>query len=314
MSMGKIAKKYKISKCNVQYIVKTNNRMKKKVGPKFKLNSSDRRHIQSEIMYANKENKKCSSKDIISKLNLNVSRPTICRCLKEIHYKYDNVPRQFKLSSALKKKRFDAAKEWIINGFDWSKVIFSDEKYFTLHGVDSFYCWNKNGQKSQRIKRVIRSSGFMVWAMLLPNGLLSYQIIRTKLNSSKYIEIIEKALLTIKLNYKESLILQQDNAPVHVSALSKRFFADNGIITLKWPAHSPDINIIENVWAILSQDVYNGPIIKNLRELETRLFEAVKNFNTSKKESANNLYKSITSRLVTIITKRGDFIRTPAYP
>ena len=309
--MGKIGIKYGIGKCNIQYIVNTNNKMKKKTGPKFKITKEDRRHIQSEIFEANKENKKCSSMDIISKLNLNVSRSTVCRCLKEIKYSYKNIPRKFKLSTSLKKKRLEAARQWIIEGLDWKNVIFSDEKYFTLHGIDSFYCWTQDGKKFQRIKRVIRSSGFMVWAMILPNGLLSYQIIRRKINSSEYIGIIKKALFIIKLNFKNRIILQQDNAPMHVSALSKRFFSENEINTLTWPAHSPDLNIIENVWAILSRFVYNGPIIKNLMDLEKRLYDAVKNFNECKNECAHNLYNSIPSRLVTVIAKRGDFIKIP---
>ena len=60
--MGRIATKFDIAKCNIQYIVNTSNKIKKKAGPKFKLTKSNKRHIQSEISEANKENKKCSSK------------------------------------------------------------------------------------------------------------------------------------------------------------------------------------------------------------------------------------------------------------
>ena len=54
----------------------------------------------------------------------------------------------------------------------------------------------------------------MVWAMILPSGLLSYQIMEGKQDTKKYINIIDKfALLIIKLEVKPGFIFQQDNAP-----------------------------------------------------------------------------------------------------
>ncbi|GFW33325.1 uncharacterized protein TNCV_2860021 [Trichonephila clavipes] len=48
-------------------------------------------------------------------------------------------------------------------------------------------------------------------------------------------------------------IFQQDNARPHVARIVQRFFVNHQIELLPWPARSPDLSPIENMWFMVAQ-------------------------------------------------------------
>ena len=75
----------------------------------------------------------------------------------------------------------------------------------------------------------------------------------------KYISIIKyKVKPIINKSFDEgSYLLQQDNCKVHVSAQTLRYLKSAKIKTFEWPSMSPDLNIQENVWKMISDIVYD---------------------------------------------------------
>ncbi|GFT14322.1 hypothetical protein TNCV_4591361 [Trichonephila clavipes] len=47
-------------------------------------------------------------------------------------------------------------------------------------------------------------------------------------------------------------IFQQDNARLHLARIVQRFFVNNQIELHVWPARSPDLSPIENMWSMVA--------------------------------------------------------------
>jgi transposase len=73
------------------------------------------------------------------------------------------------------------------------------------------------------------------------------------MNSEKYCNILKENLL-IKQELS-TWLFQQDGAPCHRAVATRNFLEDNGIELLPWPPKSPDLSIIENVWAYIKDTV-----------------------------------------------------------
>ncbi len=52
-------------------------------------------------------------------------------------------------------------------------------------------------------------------------------------------------------------IFQQDLAPVHTAKSTKSWLNDHGVGVLDWPANTPDLIPIENLWGIVKRKMIN---------------------------------------------------------
>ena len=80
----------------------------------------------------------------------------------------------------------------------------------------------------------------------------------------------------------ENIVFQQDNAPIHTAKIIKEWFKNKNVTTISWPANSPDLNPIENVWKLLKDNIQkreNFP--RTMEELKITLKEEWSKFDVS---------------------------------
>ena len=77
------------------------------------------------------------------------------------------------------------------------------------------------------------------------------------INALKYIDILEDncGQWLLAISYLSRPIFQDDNAPIHRAQKVMEYRVKNKIKMLSWPAQSPDLNIIENIWQRLKREL-----------------------------------------------------------
>ncbi|KAJ4444043.1 hypothetical protein ANN_05832 [Periplaneta americana] len=117
---------------------------------------------------------------------------------------------------------------------EWGQVIFSDEKKFNLDGPDGFlYYWHDLRTEDQvRMSRNFGGGSVMIWAAFCAQGTSNLAWVHTRMNSDTYTEMLGLKLVRMYEEFGGKLIFQQNNAAIHVSAKSEKWFLEKGIALL----------------------------------------------------------------------------------
>ena len=105
----------------------------------------------------------------------------------------------------------------------------------------------------------------MVWGCFVGNKLGPIVSIEGSVNADKYISILHDNFIpyldALTADGITGTTFQQDNARAHTCKKSQAFFkvatAEHGFIVMDdWPPYSPDMNLIENLWAHLKLELH----------------------------------------------------------
>lgn len=263
--------------------------------------------INQTVKVLKKDGKRISSKIVQKKLRTPLSIRSVQRALKRCSYRYRRIKQSITLKDTEKERRVNFVKEWIQEGIPWCKVIFSDEKRFTLDGPDNYWNWIKEDEVESRSKRPMSGGGIMLHGYMDNFGCLSLRRLYTSVNKETYLDILSDIIPSLKETHND-FIWMQDNAPAHSSKLCLGYLKDNNIKLLKWPPRSPDMNLIENIWAHLSYKVYENKQYSNYDDLSSAIEKAAQELMDQEKTIISALYDSFSTRCIKLIKKDGDII------
>ena len=305
-SIRKTAERVGKSPSTISYIIKNNyQRIKKKTGPKYAI-----KPYQIQVRRMISENQKVTAKKIQTSCDIDVSLRSVQRSLSRLGFSYKKVDAKLPLTKQHKNKRVELARKWIAENIINKNVVFTDEKRFKCDGPDNWCSWYDPFDPPQRIKRQMGGGGIMVWGLTLPTGEIFVKKLEGKVNSSKYINLIKFSVKPYlnKIYPYGNYLFQQDNCKVHMAKATLRYMKTAKIDLLEWPSMSPDMNIQENIWHIISEEVYDRKQFDNLEDLWSEIVKAVDKINKEKKEIIKGIYDKYNSRLLKVIDNNGNDI------
>lgn len=304
MSLRQIASKINRSLTLVHNYIKLGNKYgsNARPGPVPKITQRDKRNIISCAT-----TKKMSASNIKAHLQLSITTRRIQQILSGSKaVKWTKRKPKPLLKQHHKNARLKFAHNHMSWTTEWRNVIFSDEKKFNLDGPDGYqYYWHDlRKERETMYSRNFGGGTVMVWAAIGYCGASPICFISTKMNAAKYTELLEEVLLEYGDHYEsENWFFQHDNAAVHTARLTKDWFTSKNINILDWPAISPDLNPIENVWGLLARKVYeNGHQFSSSSELKRKIQQAWSQISTS---TLQTLINSMPDRLFEVIKNNG---------
>jgi transposase len=318
-SIRKVAAKTGLSVGKVASISKQKlpDRKPAKHGRPALLSVTNQRFCVQKITKGGLDNAVKVRKQLESDLGISVSVDTVRRTLKAAGLGAIEKKPKPMLSKANIKKRLNWAKAhqfWTSD--DWKRVIWSDETKINRFQSDGrVWAWIRDGEtlKKKHTKMTVKhgGGGIMLWSAISAAGTGWMCQIIGRMDQNLYKEIIDDEL-AVTIGHvcenlglrRDQIIFQQDNDPKHKSKMVMEHLQNQDYHVMEWPPQSPDLNPIENMWALLK---------RRLNEFDTapkgmnELFERVTKvwYEVIVKEECQRVIDSMPKRVEQVIKRKG---------
>ena len=134
---------------------------------------------------------------------------------------------------------------------------------------------------------------------------------RGGVTARRILEVLKEALPEI---LEPGMFFIQDNAPTHMAAENQDWLEEwthgHGVSVIKWPAYSPDLNPIENLWKLLKNGICEArpdlsDLPKNDQSKQELIDTAVKVWEELKEKVFDAEINSMPNRMRAIVEAKG---------
>ena len=229
------------------------------------LNSTEKVRLFEVII----ENPKITYEDLLAEVSYKVKKESIRRLLNTEHHRKWRCMWRPDLNEEKAIKRLRWARRYEhFTPEDWARVFWSDE-CTVERGIGVRREWTFIRPKDQcRLHQVQglphkgKQVKQMFWAAFSGaqrrSGLIPLfgdpESERGGINRFVIRDLYTRILPVLLAN--EGSIFQHDNAPTHTAYVVRDALRDMDIEVMEWPPYSPDLNPIENLWALLKAEIY----------------------------------------------------------
>ena len=254
----------------------------------------------------------CTPRGLKRKYQLEPSARTIDRRLREANL-FGRVARHKKrLTAEEKRARLSFAEGYLhMSEDDWMKIMFVDEKKFKGEGfMGQVWVRRPKGEADNpayQVHKLPHPVKLNVWGCFCGRGLGYCYIFNDNMDGKLLKKIVsthlkESAELHFEQDPPELWRLLQDNDPKHKSNLVRTWLFNNGISLLEFPAYSPDLNPIENLWNDMARRVEARPA-STIEELQDVIAEE---WERTSPALLRKLARSMPERCQAVIDAHGD--------
>ena len=189
----------------------------------------------------------------------------------------------------------------------WKTVLWSHkskcEMVFGNHGRHVLRTKDERDHPAWYQRSVQKPASLMVRGCISAYGMGSLHIWKGTINAERYLEVLEQHKLPSRrrLFQGRACIFQQDDAKPHTASITTAWLRRRRVRVLNWPACSPDLSPIENIWRIMKQKIRQRP--RTVEQLESYIRQEWDNIPLPKLQQR---VSSVPSCLRAVIKRRGD--------